>query len=275
MGKNSKIQWTHHTFNPWWGCTKVSPGCKYCYAETWSTRSGSKLWGSGAGRRFFGHDHWREPIKWNRESESSRERKRVFCASMADIFEARADLDIWRWRLWSLIEDTPWLNWLLLTKRPENIKIMAPWPSLWPRNVWLGITAETQEMAQQRIPILLQYPAVVKFVSCEPLLGSIELIQWLENSIDWVIVGGESGRFARPMHPSWVRSLRDQCFSTSIPFYFKQWGCWGPLNDGPNSNLKTIRFEDFNTNVATLIRRRKSINGRDLDGRTWDGMPEL
>lgn len=275
MGKNSKIQWTHHTFNPWWGCTKVSPACKHCYAETWSRRGGSKLWGTAAGRRFFGDNHWREPVRWNRESEKSRERKRVFCASMGDVFEARADLDPWRRRLWALIKDTPWLDWLLLTKRPANIEMMVPWRSVWPQNVWLGITAETQELVQQRIPILIRQPAAVKFVSCEPLLGPVELTQWLENRINWVIVGGESGRSARPMHPSWVRSLRDQCLSTGIPFHFKQWGCWRPLEEHNNFRLLTIQLEDPDGEFVTLARREKSANGRELDGRTWDDVPEL
>lgn len=297
MGKNSKIQWTHHTFNPWWGCTKVSLACKHCYAETWSRRVGSNLWGSASMRRFFGDNHWREPIRWNRESERNRQRKRVFCASMGDVFEARPDLDPWRRRLWNLIEDTPWLDWLLLTKRPSNVETMVPWCSVWPHNVWLGITAETQELARQRIPILVRQPAVVKFVSCEPLLGPIELTQWLNhysektwmecdsssfvqlegngNRIHWVVVGGESGSSARPTHPSWVRSLRDQCLSAGIPFHFKQWGCWRPLEKNSDSRLLTIELEDHNGEAVTLIRRGKRANGRDLDGRTWDGVPTL
>ena len=120
MGKNSKIEWTHHTFNPWWGCTRVSAACVHCYAETWSKRLGKKLWGPKAPRRFLSDAYWMEPIKWNREAKQQGHRARVFCASMADVFEARSDLNASRERLWKLIEETPQLDWLLLTKRPET-----------------------------------------------------------------------------------------------------------------------------------------------------------
>lgn len=296
MGKNSPIEWTHHTFNPWWGCTKISLACKHCYAETWSKRVGSTVWGAECGRRFFGEKHWHEPIKWNSEAEKHRERRRVFCASMADVFEARPDLSSWRRRLWKLIEDTPWLDWLLLTKRIENSKTMVPWRSVWPRNVWIGVTVESQEMAQKRIPILLQYPATIRFISCEPLLGPVKLEQWFHNrderctknlsssivhvesngnSIDWVIAGGESGHHARPMHPSWVYSLRDQCIAAGIPFYFKQWGCWRPVEKYLKPNSKTIHFEDANGDQVTMVRLGKKAAGRELDGCRWDRMPDL
>jgi protein gp37 len=127
MGKNSSIEWTDHTFNPWWGCTKVSPGCEHCYAEAWAKRVGANVWGSKSERRFFTEKHWSEPLKWNADAESEKTRKRVFCASMADVFEARIDLNPWRLKLWNLIEITPWLDWLLLTKRPQNIAERVPW----------------------------------------------------------------------------------------------------------------------------------------------------
>src|SRR5262245_6040712 len=134
MGRNSSIEWTHHTFNPWWGCAKVSPGCNNCYAETWARRVGQDIWGLTSERRFFTEKHWAEPLKWNTEARDQRARKRVFCASMADVFEGRAELNPWRKRLWDIIEQTPCLDWLLLTKRPQNIAEYAPWSEKWPKN---------------------------------------------------------------------------------------------------------------------------------------------
>src|SRR4051812_42185869 len=127
MAKNSHIEWTHHTFNPWWGCTKVSPACNNCYAELWAKRMGHKIWGGTAPRRFFTDAHWKGPLVWNEEAQAKGERERVFCASMADVFERRAELNPYRERLWALIAETPWLDWLLLTKRPQNIGGMVPW----------------------------------------------------------------------------------------------------------------------------------------------------
>jgi protein gp37 len=169
MGKDSSIEWTDHTFNPWWGCSKVSSGCANCYAEAWAHRVGEKIWGEKENRRFFGEKHWSEPLKWNAVAESEKRRKRVFCASIADVFESRSDLDYWRNRLWVLVGQTPWLDWLLLTKRSQNIERLAPWTAQWPENVWIGTTVEDQEYAEQRLPILLQFPAKCRFLSCEPL----------------------------------------------------------------------------------------------------------
>lgn len=269
MAENSAIEWTDHTFNPWWGCTRVSPACTHCYAATLAKRFGYG-WGKNADRRFFGDKHWAEPLRWDRAAENAGERKRVFCASMADVFEDRADLWNAQERLWDLIEATPHLDWLLLTKRPENILRMVPtcWrdPQChdgWPPNVWVGTTVEDQERADERIPHLQAVPAPVRFLSCEPLLGPIDLN--LEG-IGWVIAGGESGHGARPMHPDWVESIRDQCHLCApepcptcegdrsvevepggfaacptcseaqgdptgrrqVPFLFKQWGEWAP-----------------------------------------------
>ncbi len=144
MAKNSRIEWTTHTFNPWWGCVKVSPACKHCYAESWAKRVGSNVWGIKAERRFFGDKHWAEPLKWDVLAAASGVRARVFCASMADVFEDRRDLDVHRARLWKLIEATPHLDWLLLTKRPEIISRLAPWANQWPENVWLGTVASVK-----------------------------------------------------------------------------------------------------------------------------------
>ena len=150
MAKNSAIEWTHHTFNPWWGCTKVSPGCKHCYAETWSKRLGQDLWGARAARRELSDGYWRQPLAWNVSALKAGRRTRVFCASMADVFEDRRDLDSKRERLWALIEQTPKLDWLLLTKRPQNVARLAPYGETWPDNVWLGATAENQKWLDRR-----------------------------------------------------------------------------------------------------------------------------
>ena len=283
MGKNSAIEWTHHTFNPWWGCAKVSPACRNCYAERWSKRLGSSYWGALADRRFFGEKHWREPLKWNKQAEKYKIRKRVFCASMADVFEDRRDLDKWRDKLWTIIDQTSWLDWLILTKRTENISSLIPWNSEWPSNVWIGATIETQEIAEKRILELLKHPAKIRFVSCEPLLSALNLSFWLcensetplklKNCIDWVIAGGESGPYARPTHPAWVCDLRDQCLKADIPFHFKQWGIWQPVKESNNENHRTIKLNSVNGETITLSKKGKKAAGRILDGKTWDGVP--
>lgn len=280
MAKNSTIEWTDHTFNPWWGCTKVSPGCTNCYAESWAKRVGAKVWGYRESRLFFGERHWEGPLNWNAEAEQHRRRRRVFCASMADIFELRSDLDPWRQRLWDLIERTPWLDWLLLTKRPQNIKRKVPWRVAWPDNVWLGTTVEDQQRADERLPLLLQHPAKVRFLSCEPLLGPIDLTSWIQAGdkshypVDWVIAGGESGPNARPMLPGWARRVRDQCLSAGIPFHFKQWGHWAPVATPKRQDSTTRNFWDEVMGAAIFMKPLgKKIAGRSLDGATWDQLP--
>lgn len=271
MAKHSRIEWTHHTFNPWWGCVKVSPACAHCYAETWANRLGAKIWGRDLPRRFFTDDHWRHPIRWNAEAEKDHVRRRVFCASMADVFEIRAELNPWRTRLWQLIEQTPWLNWLLLTKRPQNIRRMAPWGEKWPVNVWLGTTAETQKHADLRIPHLLDSPTQIHFISAEPLLGPLSLKNW--RGIDWVIAGGESGHGARPTDPAWVRSLRDECRDSHIAFHFKQWGHWAPELPHGITPRQKLQLASGGNAQTTLYGLGKTVAGRLLDGRTWDQFP--
>ncbi len=282
MGKDSSIEWTDHTFNPWWGCTKVSPGCLNCYAETWARRVGASVWGTDADRRMFGQKHWDEPIRWNAAAALEEKRKRVFCASMADAFEARDELNPQRKRLWLLIEATPWLDWLLLTKRPQNIGRMIPWENNWPENVWLGTSVEDQQRANERLPHLLQHPAKRRFLSCEPLVDAVDLSPWTTNrpkplhQIDWVIAGGESGVNARPMFPGWARQLRDQCNTAGIPFHFKQWGHWSPVQ-AQKARLSSI-VKQFWDNVAGeevfMQAKGKKESGRRLDGVTWDELPQ-
>ncbi|MCB1105433.1 MAG: phage Gp37/Gp68 family protein [Cephaloticoccus sp.] len=272
MGKNSHIEWTHHTFNPWWGCEKVSPACLHCYAESWAKRVGSDVWGKSSPRRFFTNEHWKEPHRWNAEAEKAGERRRVFCASMADVFEARTDLDKSRVRLWELIEATPSLDWLLLTKRPQHVTKMAPWGKDWPINIWLGTTVENQVWANKRLPHLLRTGAKIKFLSCEPLLGPLDLSDYVGNSsgseINWVIAGGESGPNSRPMNPKWLRTLRDFCRNKRIAFHFKQWGHWVPRELLTQDQKKVIMVGDVEMAAAG-----KKLAGRFLDGRTWDEFP--
>jgi protein gp37 len=281
MGANSRIEWTHHTFNPWWGCFKVSPACKNCCAEAWAKRVGADVWGARAPRRFFGEAHWREPLKWNVEAAAAGRRARVFCASMADVFEDRRDLDAPREHLWRVIEETPGLDWLLLTKRPQNIMHMTPWGERWPANVWVGTTVEKQQYAEERVPALLKIPAACRFLSCEPLLGPLDLARWMPRRrgqsglfIDWVIAGGESGAAARPMNPDWPRDLRDQCIAHGVAFHFKQWGHWAPMEQGNGHVLRQLVVETKREGPVTLGRYSKK-DARLLDGRTWDGIPSV
>ncbi len=243
MGESTAIAWTDHTFNPWWGCTNVSPGCDHCYAETFAKRTGHDVWGKGGDRRFFGDAHWNEPVKWNRQAEAEGVRRRVFCASMADVFEVHPDLPAQRTRLFELIESTPYLDWQLLTKRPEHVPTMAAmWMDAWPAHVWIGTTVEDQQRANLRVPRLLRVPAAVRFLSCEPLLGSVSLKPWLRD-VQWVIVGGESGPKHRPMDLDDARALRNECAIGGIPFFFKQVGGRTPTAGG--DQLDGAEWKEF------------------------------
>lgn len=259
MGDKTGIEWCDHTMNPWWGCTRVSPGCEHCYAETFAARWGVK-WGVKAERRIASEKVWNDPIRWDRAAEKAGVRRRVFCASMADVFEDRRDLDEHRARVFDIVTHTPHLDWQLLTKRIENVRDMVPehWMSGgWPGNAWIGATAEDQRRADERNRHLLALPAPVRFLSCEPLLGPVDierplnaglsLAEWQDRAlsgidpygirpgwprIDWVICGGESGPGARPMHPDWARSLRDQCKAAGVPLFVKQMGSHGRVGKG-------------------------------------------
>jgi protein gp37 len=229
MGATTEISWTHSTFNPWHGCQRVSPGCEHCYAETFSKRIGLKIWGPQAPRRFFGDSHWAEPLKWNAAAEKAGERRRVFCASMADVLEDRRDLDGWRKKLWELILATQWLDWLLLTKRPENLSRLYPWYSFALPSVWLGVTGENQEQLDARWEHLRQADAVVRFVSHEPALGPIRLPT--NAGLHWVITGGESGAGARPYRLEWARSLIAEGERAGVAIFVKQLGAH-PVSNG-------------------------------------------
>lgn len=237
--ENSEIAWTTHTFNPWIGCQRVSPGCENCYAETQNKRWGHDNWGPKAPRRKMSAAYWLKPLKWNEAAKNAKVISLaggvhecppptfVFCASMADVFEDRPELEEWRAELWDLIVATPYLTWQLLTKRPENIVRMMPdrWITGIPQNIWIGATAENQQQLEKRI----EYLAVLnctRFISCEPLIGPIHDIgiDVSDGSafVEWVIVGAESGHGARPMRLEWARWLRDQARDRGAAFFMKQ-----------------------------------------------------
>jgi len=309
MAEKTGISWTDATFNPWVGCTKISPACDNCYAESYAKRTGqSELW-QGTRRR-TSTKNWNLPLKWNARPfyECSNcgwrgdapemgypgsvmehvgscpncdiiylrnARRRVFCASLADVFDNEVPPS-WRADLFSLILNTQNLDWLLLTKRIGNVSRMledagSVEPMLlgggMPGNVWLGATVVTQEEADRDIPKLLNTPARIRFLSIEPILGPVDLraIQHLKM-IDWIITGGESGPNARPMHPAWVRSLRDQCAAAGVPFHFKQWGEWAPncLCQTKKAHKEISRPAPGSPGV--MFRCGKKSAGRLLDG---------
>lgn len=319
MSENSKIEWTDHTFNPWIGCAKVGPGCDNCYAEAdFDKRRHVVHWGPRQPRKRTAASTWAQPLRWNAMAEKQGTRYRVFCASLADVFDNEVP-DEWRLDLFRLIRDTPHLDWLLLTKRIGNARIMLsnvrlqaeeyidpfPWS-----NVWIGATITSQSEADRDIPKLLDVPATKRFLSMEPLLEPVDITPYLDtheagrsdgildefaldaalnDRIDWVIVGGESGPNARPMHPDWARSLRDQCQAAGVPFLFKQWGEWVDADNGPDDDLayegKSYCWAhiegghhsgemgvDF-FNAYPMYRVGKKAAGRSLDSRTWDEFP--
>jgi protein gp37 len=230
VAENSKIEWTDHTFNPWIGCQKVSPGCDRCYAEAlMDTRWGKVKWGPHGERKRTSEANWKAPLRWAKAARGTGRRPRVFCASLADVFDNRVPTE-WRTDLWELIETTPELDWLLLTKRPENIDWMTQWR---PANVWLGTTCESQEQFDRRWRILSAVPASVHFISYEPAIGPLVLpsVWGITKMPDWIICGGESGHGARMMDPQWARNLRDVCKATNIPFFMKQMTGKKPIPD--------------------------------------------
>lgn len=341
MAENTKIEWAHHTFNPWIGCTKVSPACDHCYAEAdFATRRKVVQWGAGQPRKHTAPSTWAQPLRWNAEAERLGVRYRVFCASLADVFDNEVPTE-WRGQLWALINATPHLDWLLLTKRVGNVTTMMYDPEEPQPNVWIGASITSQAEADRDIPKLLAVPAAKRFLSMEPLLGPVDLrnlpygegeldalkphtwelaieqwrdtdSDWVEQfedwfgvtlsdgltgpmhaGLDWVIVGGESGPNARPMHPDWARSLRDQCQAAGVPFLFKQWGEWATVAESPvhpeatrlpgnlcrvtRDGITADHYVAISTNGGRqryeLQRVGKKAAGRLLDGRTWDEVP--
>jgi protein gp37 len=223
MAKDTRISWCDHTFNIVWGCTKVSAGCAHCYAERLAKRlDNRKLWGPDAERRVFGEHHWHEPEAWNGNAEREGVRRRVFACSMCDVFDEHPSIGPEREKLWALINRTPNLDWLIVTKRPARITecLPADWGEGY-ANVWLGVTIESGEYAH-RADTLRSIPAVVRFISYEPALGPLDSLS-LEG-IDWVIYGGESGPHHRPDDLDWARIMKQRCDAKGITMYFKQRG---------------------------------------------------
>lgn len=283
MGEHTAITWTDATFNPWIGCARVSPGCQHCYAESLTKRTGMAEWGVNGTRTRTSAQYWKQPAKWDRNAAERGTPTLVFCASLADVFEDRPELAPWRADLFDLIKSTPHLIWQLLTKRPENVEAMVPakWfsgePGDWPANVWIGTTVEDQQRADERIPVLLDIPARVRFVSFEPLLGPVFLkTSWLgpeatvcqverptsvESAraittviravgqrlggryIDWAIVGGESGPKHRPLDLDDARMLVGQLQRAAVPTWFKQVGGRTPTAGG--DALDGGRYHEF------------------------------
>ncbi|MCY1705250.1 DUF5131 family protein [Pannonibacter sp. SL95] len=248
MADTTQIEWTDRTFNPWTGCTKISPGCDNCYAEGWSKRSGHVKWGNNPRKRTT-DAYWKAPLAWERDAKAFEarfgRRQRVFCASLADVFDNQVDPS-WRADLFDLIRLTPSLDWQLLTKRPQNIKKMLPdsWGALgWP-NVWLGFTAEDQKRYDERAAVMGKVPASVWFVSYEPAIGPLRL-NGKGPFPNWLIIGGESGPGARAMEPQWVSDVLDDCRRGGIAPFFKQWGQYenNPLTGQlqlPKADMKGI-----------------------------------
>lgn len=280
--KTSKIQWCRSTFNPWWGCVEVSDGCANCYARTFDKRVGGKNWGKNAGRRFFSEAHWNEPLVWERAAAATGEVWRVFCASMADVFEDNPILEGERARLFGMIEATPHLTWLLLTKRPENMVRLAPasWGGRWPANVIAMTSCENQATADARLHHLMRVPSRLHAVSAEPLLGPINfnrigeteggwfdaltgrfhllatsidgksLIQMRDDfpeprpRVDWIIIGGESGPKARPFDLAWAIDIIGQCRMDGVAPFFKQAGS-KPIYGGTLGRLTDAKGGDL------------------------------
>ncbi|MEV8518604.1 phage Gp37/Gp68 family protein [Dyella marensis] len=328
MADGTKIEWADATFNPWIGCTKVSPACDHCYASVSTpARAQGIVWGAGQPRRRTSAANWKLPLRWNKADNYFEcrcghrggwdqfaahptcplrpARRRVFCASLADVFDNEVPAS-WRIELFDLIRATPHLDWLLLTKRIGNAERMIDEAGGWSGmgsnalrnplpNVWLGATVANQAEADRDIPKLLRVPAMVRFLSIEPMLGPINF-RWtpyahqasgesyrayLERrgavnvyealrQIDWVIAGGESGPQARPAHPDWYRSLRDQCAAAGVPFLFKLWGEWATYDRGRTDGATLASPYSLD---RPLQRFGKKAAGRMLDGREHNGFP--
>jgi protein gp37 len=222
MGETTGISWTDHTFNPWWGCTRVSLGCDNCYAETFDARFGDPHWGKGIPRRIFSDKHWREPLLWDQNAERYKVKRLVFCASMADVMDDEAPEGA-REKLWDLINNTPHLIWQLLTKRPHRFERYMPAKFTF-NNVWLGVSAENQEFYDVRWPILRDFCAarnMLSWISYEPALGQLS-VRGFNAKPDWIIFGGESGNNRRPCKAEWASVLLNECKVNGIKFFAKQ-----------------------------------------------------
>jgi protein gp37 len=278
MAAQSRIEWTDSTFNPWVGCTKIAraggalSACDFCYAEKWAKRSGQVEWGNHARRRTT-DAYWRNALKWNSQvllfrSKHGR-RQRVFCASLADVFDNQVD-PAWRVDLFKLICACDQIDWQLLTKRPQNIRKMLPpdWGSGYP-NVWLGTTTEDAPAYKQRVPYLLDVPATIRFVSYEPAIGPLGQLDIDGRSPDWVIIGGESGvrsDLRRFTNPQWARDAIAECRRVGAAPFLKQWGAYrnNPyVVEGGCSEQEAMRIDP----------PENGKGGGKLDGELWREFP--
>ena len=248
MSDKTGIEWTDSTWNPITGCTKISPGCAHCYAEAITLRyrrGGSYL--PGKSTIVCHDDRLRLPLTW-------RNPRRVFVNSMSDLFHEDVPLEFIK-RIFSVMNQVQQHTFQILTKRHERVAKLAP-ELRWSSNIWIGVSVENQVWADRRIPLLATVPASVRFLSCEPLLGRIDLSKHL-NDVDWVIVGGESGSKARFIDPAWVRILRDQCTEMGVPFFFKQWGgrtckAGGKLLDGEI-------WQEFPESLSLALQNKQAV----------------
>lgn len=289
MAEMTKIEWADHTFNPWIGCQRAGPGCDFCYAEAWDKRYRRKdaRWGARADRTRTSPQNWNMPLKWQTKAEAffnqHGRRQRVFCASLADVFDNHKSIPAeWRSDLADLVRQTPDLIWMFLTKRIGNATrmLIEMFPDGVPENLWIGATIVNQEEFDRDVPKLISTPAGKRFLSMEPLLGPVELHAHIRE-IDWIILGGESGPDARPMNIKWAIPIRDQCLAFGVPFLFKQWGEWFPYGEIDARGFQNSRtmgekpgtFHEWPTgNFSVRIGKKQA--GRFLAGRTWDQVPE-
>jgi protein gp37 len=306
MTTDSKIEWTDHTFSPWLGCTPISAACDHCYAAAMGKRFGWPAYQAGVPRRRTAAANWKAPLRWQRQAAAAGKRLRVF-PSLCDPFDSEVPHD-WQTDFLDLVEATPDLDWLLLTKRPKLAGEAFSFREFGaPANVALGVTAENQAMADLRIPQLLAIPGVrLRFLSIEPMLGPVDLrslpgptptvkldalagrmgvLRLVHDAaIGWIIAGGESGAGARPTHPAWIRSLRDQCAAAGVPFFFKQWGEWAPsevvtvdqpvkgrIDPESVGDPKHWPVDEFNGPVMFNV--GKAAGGAELDGEIIRELP--
>ena len=290
----SKIEWTEKTWNPASGCTKISDGCKNCYAETMAKRlkaMGIKEYENGFAVTLH-PSRLREPLERKKPTM-------YFVCSMGDLFHEDVPFEF-IYKIWVVMINSSQHTFQVLTKRPDRmfefISVYAPVRAMTgetygtdflPKNIWLGVTAENQEQADKRIPILIDTPAAVRFVSIEPMLGEINLQKLHRKMVngapaypcnepylfdlDWVIVGGETGANARPMHPDWVRSIKEQCEEAKVPFFFKQ---WGEFNTLPQGKSATGYKSHFWQDGRQAVQVGKKQAGHLLDGVEYREMPE-
>lgn len=273
MAETTGIEWADATWNPWYGCTKVSPGCDNCYAQVWAKRAG-KIFNKV---RRAAQSGFTAPIRWKQP-------RRIFVCSLSDFFHPDVPPLARESAIQIMTVEASQHIYMLLTKRPENIKQMlrgTPWQERLPDNIWLGVTAENQEQAKKRIPLLLEIPAKVRFVSCEPLLGPVNIFgfnspTWGQippsSLLNWVICGGESGYDARPMHPAYALSLRDQCAAAGVPFFFKQWGQFLSYKHELTEDLAK-EMGAFKQDGVWFTRCDKQLAGCLLEGREYKELP--